>query len=189
MTKMYVTKLLKKRTQLVKQWQQENYQNHQIESELSDNKIALLYNAKEDDLDLLFGKTNQEDIRTKAHQDNISLLLSTKYIEDPKNISTSEESSIDEEVYIVELLTKRLKLLCKWMESNYEDEHTGVLLLNNEIALNENANARILNKIFNDDIKSKQHIINVILALMDEFPDDKEYQDTMQNLIDHINKL
>jgi hypothetical protein len=72
----YVIKLLIKRIKLLYKWEKKNYNCAKIEHKISDNKIALLYNIETEHLlDMLFGKTNEADIKCVQHREDVIKVL------------------------------------------------------------------------------------------------------------------
>lgn len=78
----YTIQLLANRFELLCDWKLENYQSPKIEYLLGNNKIALIYNVKGDELlDFLFGKTNEQDIKTNQHLINVATILKGLFLE------------------------------------------------------------------------------------------------------------
>lgn len=96
------------------------------------------------------------------------------------------------EKYTLELLAKRFDILCNCKGECTPEELR--LLSQNKIALVHNATEDDLNRIFGstneEDVGNgnfKQHIVNVASVLKEKFPNDKEYQQTIQEFINSVN--
>ncbi|SRR5258708_26987591 len=84
---MHTTKLLADRFKALCEWKKNNCKSQEIEHFLNKNKIALIHNATEEELNCLFGKTNEQDITKFEHIINVATLLKIRF---PLNIEYQE---------------------------------------------------------------------------------------------------
>lgn len=79
--KEYVIQLLTRRFKLLLKWKKSNYQSLKIERMLGRNKVLLISYASKDEnlLNLIFGSTNQQNVKYKQHIKNVETALKGKY--------------------------------------------------------------------------------------------------------------
>lgn len=84
----YITKLLSKRFNMLCEWKIQG-KLEQYERKLGSNKIALIYNASEEELDCLFGKTNEEPLENQIQ--SVILLLQKRFTDNKEYQQTLQE--------------------------------------------------------------------------------------------------
>lgn len=87
----YVTKLLSERLELLLEWKKLDNKSPQHERLISRNKIALIQNANEDELNLLFGENNEQDVTKNIHIINVISLCKIRSTEHKKIQETLDQ--------------------------------------------------------------------------------------------------